>query len=104
MNDVPQLAGSLANGYWMIEAANSFYRLDAATSDSVVQAVVRVQRGVPPVPLYQGLTFAYKAQVLAGLGRWHEARGALDSLKSIDRGKALGIQAWSVALGLAPPA
>jgi hypothetical protein len=37
------------------------------------------------------------------MGRWHDARGVLDTLKRIDPGKTVGIQAWSVALGLAPP-
>jgi tetratricopeptide (TPR) repeat protein len=97
------VAASLAESYWVIEAANSFYHQDAATSDSVLQAVVRVQRGVPPVPLYQARVLGWKAQVLAGLGRWGEARGVLDSLKPLDPGKALGTKAWAVALGLAPP-
>jgi tetratricopeptide (TPR) repeat protein len=93
----------LANGYWIVEAANSFYREEAATSDSVLQAVVRVQRGVPPVPAFQARLLGWKAEVLAGMGRWREARGVLDTLRPIDPGKTLGIQAWSVALGLAPP-
>jgi tetratricopeptide (TPR) repeat protein len=97
------ISGSLANGYWIIEAANSFYQEKGATSDSMVGAVVSVQRGVPPVPLTQGRLLDWKGQVLAGLGRWHEAHAVLDSLKPLNPGKSLGIQAWSVALGLAPP-
>jgi tetratricopeptide (TPR) repeat protein/TolB-like protein len=96
------VSGSLANGYWIIEAANSFYRQEAASSDSMLQVVVRVQRGVPPVPVFQARVLEWKAEVLAGLGRWRETREVLDSLKPIDPGKTLGVQAWSVALGLAP--
>ncbi|HEX7335854.1 MAG TPA: hypothetical protein VF252_01500, partial [Gemmatimonadales bacterium] len=35
--------------------------------------------------------------------RWREARMVLDSLRTIDAEKAMGIEAWSVVLGLAPP-
>ena len=97
------IAASLAQSYWMIEAGNSFYRQNAATSDSVLRAMARVRRAVPPISHYQGLALAWKASALAGLGRWHEARAVFDSLKSIDRGKAISLEAWSVALGLAPP-
>ncbi|MFL5404012.1 MAG: protein kinase domain-containing protein [Gemmatimonadales bacterium] len=88
---------------WIVQAANSVYRQDAATSDTVLEMVRRVGRSVPPVPSYQARTLAWKASVVAGLGRWREAQVVLDSLKPLDPGKALGIQAWSVALGLAPP-
>ncbi len=96
------LAAALEQSYWPIVAVNSFYHLDAATSDSVLQAMVRVQRAVPPVPQFQRQFLPWKAQALAGMGRWHEARGVLDTLRRIDPGKTLGVQAWSVALGLAP--
>jgi tetratricopeptide (TPR) repeat protein/TolB-like protein len=98
------IAASLEQSYWPIVAGNSFYHQDAATSDSVLQAMARVRRAVPPVPHYQGLALTWKAQALAGMGQWHEARAVLDTLRRIDPGKTLGIQAWAVALGLASPA
>jgi hypothetical protein len=43
-----------------------------------------------------------RANVLAGTGRWREARVLLDSLRMIEPRKARGIEAWAVVLGLTP--
>ena len=57
----------------------------------------------PRSPQLLGRSLAARSHVLAGSGRWREARVLLDSLKAIDPGQAGGIQAWSVVLGLTPP-
>lgn len=89
-------------GSWLIHAANSAYHWDQATSDSIVQRFARVQRTVPRSPQFLARALALRAQVLAGMGRWREAQVLVDSLKPLDPAKAMGIQAWSMALGLAP--
>ena len=62
------VAASLEQSYWPIVAVNSFYHLDAATSDSVLQAMVRVQRAVPPVPQFLRMFLPWKAQALGRHG------------------------------------
>ena len=89
-------------GSWLIHAANSAYHWDQATSDSIVQRFAEVQRAVPRSPQFLVRALGVRAHVLAGMGRWREAQVLLDSLKPLDSEKAMGIQAWSMALGLAP--
>ena len=89
-------------GSWLIQAANSAYFGDQATSDSIAERFARVQRGGPRSAGFQTAALAARANMLAGLGRWREARILLDSLTPLDRGEAVGVQAWAAALGLAP--
>ena len=89
-------------GSWLIHAANSAYHWDEARSDSIAQRFAQVQRAGPRSPQFLTRALAARAHVLAGMGRWREAQVLLDSLKPLDSEKAMGIQAWSMALGLAP--
>jgi TolB-like protein len=96
-------AALFEEGGWIIYGANSSYYRDDATSDSVLQQFARVQRPGPRAPEFLKLSWAVRAYVFAGLGRWREAQVAIDSLSRIDSEKAREIQAWAVMLGLAPP-
>jgi hypothetical protein len=87
---------------WLVHAANSAYHWDQATSDSIVQGFAWVQRAAPRAPQFLTRALGARAHVLAGMGRWREAQVLLDSLKPLDSERAMGIQAWSMALGLAP--
>jgi len=89
-------------GSWLIQAANSAYFWDQATSDSIAERFARVQRGGPRSAGFQTAALAARANMLAGLGRWREARILVDSLTPLDRGEAIGVQAWATALGLLP--
>jgi tetratricopeptide (TPR) repeat protein len=96
------IAAALANAGWLIESVNSVYRENSATSDTLVERVVRVQQAVPPVPQNQARLLGYKAPALAGLGRWREAWALADSLQEFDPGKAMDVKIWSLALRIAP--
>jgi tetratricopeptide (TPR) repeat protein len=87
---------------WVIYAAFSAYRLENATSDSALHRFNRIQQEGSKAPFFLAQALAVRSQVLAGLGRWREARVVVDSLKSFDPDKATEILAWSTALGLTP--
>jgi TolB-like protein len=89
---------------WIIQAAFSFYQLQAATSDSVLKVFTKAQTVSSKVPAFLARGLAVRAHALAGVGRWREAGILLDSLKTVDPGKMTEIQAWSIVLGVAPPA
>ncbi|HEV8178016.1 MAG TPA: hypothetical protein VGP44_10045, partial [Gemmatimonadales bacterium] len=89
-------------GSWLIQAANSAYYWEKATSDSIASRYTRVQDVVPRTPGFLAGAFEVRAQAFAGLGRWRDAKVLVDSLARLDRGEALGVQGWAVALGLAP--
>ncbi|HWN19399.1 MAG TPA: serine/threonine-protein kinase [Gemmatimonadales bacterium] len=89
-------------GSWLIQAANAAYYWDKATSDSIASRYVRVTQAGPRAPGFLAGALEARASMLAGLGRWREAKVLLDSLSRLDRGDALGVQAWAMALGLAP--
>ena len=89
-------------GSWLIQAANSGYHGDGVTSDSIAARFARVQQGGPRSPQFLAGALAARANMLAGLGRWREAKVLVDSLSRLDQGEALGVQAWATALGLAP--
>ena len=61
-----------------------------------------MQRAAPRAPQFLTRALGARAHVLAGMGRWREAQVLLDSLMPLDSERARGIQAWSMALGLAP--
>ena len=87
---------------WIINAVNSAYQLEHATSDSILRRFSRAQQVVPRNPNFLAQFLAVRSHALAGLGRWGEARVLIDSLRSFDSGKAAEVLAWSTALGLAP--
>jgi hypothetical protein len=87
---------------WIINAVNSGYELEHATSDSILRRFRRAQQVVPRDPNFLAQSLGVRSYALAGLGRWREAGVLIDSLRSIDRGKATEVLAWSTALGLAP--
>jgi tetratricopeptide (TPR) repeat protein len=89
-------------GSWLIQAANSAFYWDEATSDSIASRYARVQQGGPQTPAFLAGALEARAQVFAGLGRWRDAKVLVDSLARLDLGDALGVQAWAMALGLAP--
>jgi serine/threonine-protein kinase len=86
----------------VIQPVFSSYRQNGATSDSVLRLLGRVQNLARQSPQFLTRTLALRAHALAGLGRWREARVVADSLRSLDPGKAIEVQAWAIALGLAP--
>jgi tetratricopeptide (TPR) repeat protein len=88
---------------WIVQAGFSSYQLWDATSDTVLKPFTRAQDVSPRAPPVLDRALAVRAHVLAGVGRWREARVLLDSLKAIDPDKASGITAWALVLGLAPP-
>jgi tetratricopeptide (TPR) repeat protein/TolB-like protein len=87
---------------WVIYSAFSAYRLEGATSDSVLHRFNRIQQEGSKAPGFLAQALAVRSQVLAGAGRWREARVVVDSLKTVEPGKATEILAWSTALGLTP--
>jgi eukaryotic-like serine/threonine-protein kinase len=101
--DKALLAGLAEHASWTIQAAFSSYQRAEATSDTVLRLFNRVQDVSPPSPVLLGRALPVRAHVLAGMGRWREARVVLDSLQSIEPRKAGGIAAWAVVLGLTPP-
>jgi len=102
-SDSAILEGLNGQPSFIIEAAFSDYQLDGATSDSVMRLFTEIQNVSSRKPIYLSRSLSVRAQVLAGTGRWREARGLLDSLRSLDPEKGRGTAAWAVVLGLAPP-
>ena len=86
----------------VIQPVFSSYRQNGATSDSVLRLFGRIEKLARRSPQFLTRTLALRAHALAGLGRWREARVVADSLRSLDQGKAIEVQAWAIALGLAP--
>jgi serine/threonine-protein kinase len=89
---------------WIIQAAFSAYQRPEATSDTVLRLFDKVQEVSAGFPIFLARSQGVRAGVLAGTGRWHEARLVLDSLRTLDPEKARGNAAWAVVLGLTPPA
>jgi tetratricopeptide (TPR) repeat protein len=98
------IAGALrSTPSWMIQAVFSSYQRPDATSDTVLRLFTRAQDVIPrSPPAFRGRALAVRAHVLAGTGRWREARVLLDSLRSIDLDRARGIEAWAIVLKLTP--
>jgi hypothetical protein len=101
--DKALLAALVEQPSWVIQAAFSAYQRENATSDTVLQPFTRAQDVSPRSPQLLGRALSVRSQVLAGTGRWREARVLLDSLQAIDPGKARGTEAWAVVLKLTPP-
>jgi TolB-like protein len=97
-------AALISQPSWIIQATQSAYQRRDATSDSIARLFARIQRVGSKAPAFVGRGLAARSQMLAGLGRWREARMMIDSLKMFDPGKATEVFAWSIALGLAPAA
>ena len=89
-------------GSWLLQATNSAYFWDKATSDSIAPRFARVQQAGPRSSQFLAGALAARANMLAGLGRWREAKVLVDSLARLDPGQTRGVQAWATALGLAP--
>ena len=87
---------------WIIHAANSAYHREESTSDSALKLYARVQGVSPRTPRLLARGLAVRSHATAGLGRWREAKILVDSLDKLDPDKAMDVQAWSMALGLAP--
>jgi hypothetical protein len=87
---------------WVIQAGFSSYQQPEATSDSLGKLFTRVHRMAAGNPAYLARGLEVRSHVLAGAGRWREARVLLDSLRPLDREEVDGIEAWSVVMGLTP--
>jgi serine/threonine-protein kinase len=87
---------------WVIQAGFSSYQHPEATSDSVGKLFTRVHRLAAGNPNFLARGLEVRSHVLAGTGRWREARVLLDSLRSLDQEDTDGVEAWSIALGLTP--
>src|SRR4051794_1677428 len=101
-SDSAMIAAMQTQPFWVLEAAFSIYQSDQATSDSVLRVFTWPQKVSPQTPGLLPRALSVRSQVLAGTGRWKEARVLLDSLRPLDPGKASGSAAWAVVLGLAP--
>ncbi|HEY8198004.1 MAG TPA: serine/threonine-protein kinase [Gemmatimonadales bacterium] len=101
--DKALLAALVEQPSWIIQAAFSAYQRENATSDTVLQVFSRTQDVSPRSPQILTRALSVRAQVLAGSGRWREARVLLDSLRAVDENKSRGIEAWAVVLRLTPP-
>jgi hypothetical protein len=87
---------------WVIQAAFSAYQRPDATSDTVRRLFDRLQRLGAGNPELVARGLEVRSHVLAGTGRWREARVLLDSLRSLNQEDMEGIEAWSIVLGLTP--
>jgi serine/threonine-protein kinase len=87
---------------WVLFAASSDYRWSAATSDTLLNTLAVLQHLSAKVPQYVAHVLSLRAPVTAGLGRWPEARKLVDSLQPLEPDRAMDVNVWSVALGLAP--
>jgi hypothetical protein len=87
---------------WVVQPAFSSYRREGATSDSVLRLFRRVQEATRRSPQILPRSLMLRAQATAGLGRWRETQVLADSLSRLNRGMAVGVRAWAIALGLAP--
>jgi serine/threonine-protein kinase len=87
---------------WVIQAGWSSYQQPNATSDTVGKLFTRVHRMAAGNPDFLARGLEVRSHVLAGTGRWREARVLLDSLRGLDQEETEGIEAWSIVLGLTP--
>jgi tetratricopeptide (TPR) repeat protein len=101
--DKELLAALRAQAAVIIQAAFSSYQRPEATSDTVLQLFNEVQDVTPRGTVFLSRSLGVRAHVLAGTGRWREARVLLDSLRNLEPRKAQGTEAWAVVLGLTPP-
>jgi tetratricopeptide (TPR) repeat protein len=98
-----QVGDALAkHSFWVVMAAGSNYRSEAATSDTLLRALESLQQPGARLPRYLVQSLRLRAPVTAGLGRWREASLLVDSLQGVDPDKAMDVKVWSVALRLAP--
>jgi tetratricopeptide (TPR) repeat protein len=88
---------------WIGHAALSSYQRPDASSDTVLRMFGVGLRMGPQSPEYVSQSLKVRAHVIAGLGQWRKTRLVLDSLKTFDPEAAIGIEAWSIVLGLTPP-
>ena len=86
----------------IIEAALSAYQRSDATSDTVLRLFTKAQDVSPRSPVILSRALGARAAALTGVGRWREAHILLDSLRALDPGRASGLEAWAVVLGLTP--
>lgn len=87
--------------YPLFNAVLSAYRDEAATSDTVLARLGRIQKNsADPVtrrfaPIARGFT-------LVGLGRLREVQSMVDTVARVSPGAAAGLLGWPMALGIAP--
>jgi len=96
------LAALQAQPSWVVQPAFSSYRRNGVTSDSVLRLFRRIQEVAHRSPQFLARSLALTAHATAGLGRWRETQVLADSLSRLNRGMAVGVRAWAIALGLAP--
>ena len=101
-DDSALLAALQAQPSWVVQPAFSSYRQEGATSDSVLRLFDRIQEVSRRSPQFLGRSLMLRAHTTAGLGRWRETQMLADSLSRLNRGMAVGVRAWAIALGLAP--
>jgi hypothetical protein len=85
-------------------AVGAGYREEAATSDTVLTRLARLEDATPKDSPARGFSRIVRGFVLTGLGRLREARALADTVAAISPGAAAGMLGWPVALGIAPPA
>jgi serine/threonine-protein kinase len=101
-SDSALLAAMQDQPSWVVQPAFSTYRGEGATSDSVLRLFRRVQEAARGSPQILPRALMLRAHATAGLGRWRETQVLADSLSRLNRGMAVGVRAWAIALGLAP--
>jgi tetratricopeptide (TPR) repeat protein len=101
-SDSALLAAMQAQPSWVVQPAFSSYRREGAASDSILRLFRRVQEATRGSPQILPRALMLRAHAMAGLGRWRETLVLADSLSRHNRGMAVGVRAWAIALGVAP--
>jgi tetratricopeptide (TPR) repeat protein len=101
-SDSALLAALRVQPSWVVQPGFSSYRQEGASSDSILRLFRRVQEATRGSPQILPRALMLRAHATAGLGRWRETQVLADSLSLLNRGMAVGVRAWAIALGLAP--
>jgi tetratricopeptide (TPR) repeat protein/TolB-like protein len=84
-------------------AVASAYRDETATSDTILARLVRIQNALPANSPGRRFVPIARAFALVGLGRLQEVEALVDTVARLSTGAAIGMLAWPVVLGIAPP-
>jgi tetratricopeptide (TPR) repeat protein len=83
-------------------AVASFYRDEAATSDTILARLARVQNALPASSPARRFAPVGRGFTLVGLGRLREVQSLVDTVAAISPGAAVGLLGYPILLGIAP--
>jgi tetratricopeptide (TPR) repeat protein/TolB-like protein len=83
-------------------AVASFYRDEAATSDTILARLARVQNAIPASSPARRFAPVGRGFTLVGLGRLREVQSLVDTVAAISPGAAVGLLGYPILLGIAP--